>query len=115
MPLCLHGAHHRLATRVDDVHYVQIRSASYLWVCEVRADGRLHRFAVRVLTLDPKGTIRLTGRKSTFANRPRPSGSFRRRMRWLQYQRPDARVQAAPRGEASGYLESPRPEGELSF
>jgi hypothetical protein len=66
--LCLHGHnHHDGATVVDGVHYVQINSASYLWVGE--QFGRMAPYSdplFAFLTLDPAGTIRLAGRESTF-------------------------------------------------
>ena len=68
MILCLHGHnHHDGATEVDGVHYLQINSASYLWVGEEY--GRMAPYADALfgfLTLDPAGTIRLLGRASTF-------------------------------------------------
>ena len=74
MILCLHGHnHHDGATEVDGVHYLQINSASYLWVGEEY--GRMAPYADALfgfLTLDPAGTIRLLGRASTF-RRPTPA------------------------------------------
>jgi hypothetical protein len=72
--LCLHGHnHHDGATVADGVHYVQINSASYLWVGEQY--GRMAPYTdplFAFLHLDPAGTIRLTGKASTF-EKPTPA------------------------------------------
>jgi hypothetical protein len=72
--LCMHGHNHLDgATVVDGVHYVQINSASYLWVGEQY--GRMAPYTdplFAFLELDPAGVIRLTGRNSTF-RKPTPA------------------------------------------
>ena len=72
--LCMHGHNHLDgATTLDGVHYLQINSASYLWVGEQY--GRMAPYAdplFAFMELDPAGSIRLTGRKSTFRN-PTPA------------------------------------------
>ena len=74
MILCLHGHNHMDgATVVDGVHYVQLNSASYLWVGEKY--GRMAPYTdplFAFLTLDPAGTITIRGRTSTF-RRPTPA------------------------------------------
>jgi hypothetical protein len=71
--LCMHGHNHLDgASVVEGVHYLQINSASYLWVGEQY--GRMAPYAdplFAFLELDPAGTIRLTGKGSTFV-KPTP-------------------------------------------
>lgn len=72
--LCLHGHNHLDgAAVVDGVHYLQLNSASYLWVGEEY--GRMAPYSdplFAFLTLDPAGTIRLAGRAGTF-RKPTPA------------------------------------------
>ena len=72
--LCLHGHNHLDgATVVEGVHYLQLNSASYLWVGEEY--GRMAPYSEPLfafLTLDPAGTIRLTGRAGAF-RKPSPA------------------------------------------
>jgi 3',5'-cyclic AMP phosphodiesterase CpdA len=71
--LCMHGHNHLDgASVVDGVHYLQINSASYLWVGEQY--GRMAPYAdplFAFLELNPAGTIRLVGKGSTFV-KPTP-------------------------------------------
>jgi len=72
--LCMHGHNHLDgATTVEGVHYLQINSASYLWVGE--QFGRMAPYVdplFAFMELDPAGSIRLIGRKSTF-RKPTPA------------------------------------------
>jgi hypothetical protein len=72
--LCMHGHNHLDgATVVEGVHYLQINSASYLWVGEEY--GRMAPYAdplFAFMECDPSGTIRLTGKASTF-RKPTPA------------------------------------------
>ncbi|VTS02825.1 Uncharacterized protein OS=Maribacter sp. (strain HTCC2170 / KCCM 42371) GN=FB2170_02085 PE=4 SV=1: Metallophos_2 [Gemmata massiliana] len=68
--LCLHGHNHLDRARVvSGVHFVELNSASYLWVGEKY--GRMAPYQESLfafLTLDPRGTIRLSGRASAFSD-----------------------------------------------
>ena len=72
--LCMHGHNHLDGACVlDGVHYLQLNSASYLWVGEQY--GRMAPYAdplFAFLELDPSGTIRLIGKGSTFS-KPTPA------------------------------------------
>jgi hypothetical protein len=72
--LCMHGHNHMDgATTVDGVHYLQINSASYLWVGE--QFGRMAPYTdplFAFMELDRAGSIRLVGRTSTF-RKPTPA------------------------------------------
>jgi hypothetical protein len=66
--LCLHGHNHCDAARIiSGVHYVEINSASYFWAGEKYGGMAPYRDPLfAFLTLEPRGTIRLTGRASLF-------------------------------------------------
>ena len=72
--LCMHGHNHLDgATVVEGVHYVQINSASYLWVGEEY--GRMAPYSdplFAFMEFDPAGVIRLTGKASSF-RKPTPA------------------------------------------
>jgi hypothetical protein len=71
--LCLHGHNHLDAARiVGGVHYVEINSASYLWVGEKY--GRMAPYTEPLfafLTLSPAGMIELKGKPGAFS-KPTP-------------------------------------------
>jgi 3',5'-cyclic AMP phosphodiesterase CpdA len=72
--LCMHGHNHMDgATVVEGVHYLQLNSASYLWVGEEY--GRMAPYSdplFAFMEFDPAGVIRLTGKASTF-RKPTPT------------------------------------------
>ena len=72
--LCMHGHNHLDgASVVEGVQYLQLNSASYLWVGEEY--GRMASYSdplYAFMELDPAGIIRLTGKASTF-RKPTPT------------------------------------------